>query len=403
MMSTLLRRHLAQACSDQSGTVIALFGLCFMMLMCAIGLAVDSARGYRTATEGAAALDAAALATAKALRIDNPSDDELRDIAKQYFEANFLEGANLEVRYETVNVDINRNTNSVTLSLDLTLPTTLGVLMGVDRLDYPLRSSAVYDVRNVELSMMLDVSGSMAGQRITDLRAAVTDLVDIMLRGNAEGGGHRIGFAPFDNAVNAGAYAAAATGVASGSTCVSERGAPNAFNDKNPRTGGYMGRPPGGCTSAPVLPMTDNRAILEAAIGGLKPGSATAGHLGTAWAWYILSPEWADVWPEASRPKLYGDPEYQKVAILMTDGQYNRQFINSNGTSEQQARRLCDNMKAAGITIYTVAFHIPPSARPIMEYCATTPSHFFDTNDGNQLRQTFQTIAKRLSGLRLAS
>jgi len=53
------------------------------------GVAVDASRTSRISTQSAAALDAAALATAKALRIEKPSDEALEAIAQRYFAANF--------------------------------------------------------------------------------------------------------------------------------------------------------------------------------------------------------------------------------------------------------------------------------------------------------------------------
>jgi hypothetical protein len=87
----------------------------------------------------------------------------------------------------------------------------------------------------------------------------------------------------------------------------------------------------------------------------------------------------------------------------MTDGMFNTYYEGANGDSAAQARTLCTNMKAAGITIYTVGFQVPPEVLPVLQHCATSPKHFFDAASGQELSQTFRTIAERLSGLRLAS
>jgi len=87
----------------------------------------------------------------------------------------------------------------------------------------------------------------------------------------------------------------------------------------------------------------------------------------------------------------------------MTDGEFNRSCEPVNGSSQVQAQKICDNMKTSGITIYTVGFQAPAGALAILQYCATTPTHFFDAKNGNQLRETFQKIAKELNGLRISS
>jgi hypothetical protein len=80
----------------------------------------------------------------------------------------------------------------------------------------------------------------------------------------------------------------------------------------------------------------------------MQAGGMTAGHLGIAWAWYLLSPEWDRVWPSDSAPRAYNDPDHMRVAIIMSDGEFNTSYESANGGSEAQARELCDNMKAKG-------------------------------------------------------
>jgi hypothetical protein len=87
----------------------------------------------------------------------------------------------------------------------------------------------------------------------------------------------------------------------------------------------------------------------------------------------------------------------------MTDGMFNQTYESANGSSETQARTLCTNMKQAGLTIFTVGFQAPAEVLPILQHCATSQQHFFDAKSGDELRQTFRSIAERLNGLRLAS
>ena len=153
--------------------------------------------------------------------------------------------------------------------------------------------------------------------------------------------------------------------------------------------------------TAKMMPLTNNKAGLKTAIDGLAANGWTAGHLGTAWAWYTLSEKWASIWPTANRP---GQPSehLKKVAVLMTDGDYNTYYRN-NTESRVQALALCQGMKAAGITVYTVAFGIDITAasKADLQACASSEQHFHDAQDGDALRQAFQTIAISLSQLRL--
>jgi Flp pilus assembly protein TadG len=400
--------YLRTLTGDTNGSVAPLFGLLLLAMVVAMGISVDMARGTRVSMEAGGALDAAALAAAKSLRLENAADAELLSLANQYFDANF-DAVPLADRRITATVD--RVNHGVTLTAELTIPSTLAGLVGKETIDITSRSEAIYDVKNIELSMMLDVSGSMLGSKIADLKEASSELVDILLNANENGSEHKIGIAPFSTSVNAGVYAQrigtrfdrrgrAYPGAYS--TCLTDRSGTAAFTDANPTTGVFIMRT-SNCPASAVLPLTNNRDDILGHIERLQAGGNTAGHLGTAWAWYLLSPNWATLWPADSAPVAYGTKDYQKVAILMTDGMYNSYYESANGDSVTQARALCTNMKTAGITVYTVGFQVPPEVLPVLQHCASSTKHFFDANNGTELKQTFRTIAERLSGLRLAS
>src|SRR5262249_47712992 len=68
------------------------------------------------------------------------------------------------------------------------------------------------DGTNLEISMMLDVTGSMGGQPILDLKSAAKDLIDIVVWGDQSKYTSRVALAPFAPAVNVGKYFTAITG-----------------------------------------------------------------------------------------------------------------------------------------------------------------------------------------------
>jgi hypothetical protein len=91
----------------------------------------------------------------------------------------------------------------------------------------------------------------------------------------------------------------------------------------------------------------------------------------------------------------------RKIAVLMTDGQYNKQYYGPGSTS--QARTMCGNMKAQGIEVYTIGFQVSGTAQATLrDYCATDSSHHYDATSGDELRQAFRDIALRLAQLRLS-
>ena len=162
---------------------------------------------------------------------------------------------------------------------------------------------------------------------------------------------------------------------------------------------------------ASVLPLTNDKQAIQQRINEMQPQGSTAGHLGTAWAWFALSPNFSSVWPSANTPASYsmltelndsGQPKLQKIAVLMTDGEYNEYYSGSN--SSTQARALCENMKAKGIIVYTVGFELSSrsTARKTLKKCATSSEHFYDADDAAALKLAFRDIALKISTLRLA-
>jgi hypothetical protein len=170
---------------------------------------------------------------------------------------------------------------------------------------------------------------------------------------------------------------------------------------------------------SPVQPLTSDKTTLLNAVSNLQAGGGTAGHLGTAWAWYTLSPNWNTLWP-SNGAAAYGSTNLQKIAILMTDGEYNTQYSSAgisvdqnytsscpdaaNGCSTAQALSLCSAMKAKGIVVYTVGFGIGSNQTAVntLTQCATDPTKFYNAADGTQLQQAFRDIAIKLSSLYLS-
>jgi hypothetical protein len=169
-----------------------------------------------------------------------------------------------------------------------------------------------------------------------------------------------------------------------------------------------------------IMPLTTDKTALKARINGLEAFGATAGALGTAWAWYMISPEWHSVWTGSSRPGDYselthhqqnGKPFLRKIAILMTDGVYNT-YRGWKEVDQQMvstaAKQLCANMKAQGIEIFTVGLALDlltTSERAIAEdtlkSCGSDIEHFYSTLTVQELEAAFQDIAYQMSSVSL--
>jgi Flp pilus assembly protein TadG len=418
-MLTMHHQHLQRFRRSEDGAIAVIFALTVSVLVMMAGLAIDVGRVMHASVKMGNALDAAVLSAAKSMREGGLSDDDVRQIAERYFQLNFAgSGVNYAVTGD-LGISINRDTNSIALTIQGQVPTVFARIAGIEQFTVPHTSSAVYESNDVELALQLDVTGSMAGRKLADLKLAVRDLLDIMLPDDGTTNKVRVGLAPFSAGVNAGPYAAAVTGGRATDGCVYERRNLADQTSEAPAIGALSlkarsdltGRSIQACPSnARIVALTDNKSTLWSAVDAYRDGGTTAGHLGTAWAWYLLSPQWSSLWPTASRPAPYRDGRTIKAVVLMTDGSYNTIGGVNGGDTSATARQAstiavetCQAMRAQGIRVYAVGFQAPTAALETLRNCATSASSFFDAANGDQLRNVFRAIATELNNLRLSS
>jgi len=417
-MFTNTRNLLIDFQKDTRGAIAVIFGFTFLVIVVALGSAIDVARGIRVSTTIASAVDAAVLAGAKGMRLKNMTDTEITTLVTTIFNENVKASGVDTPTINVFDVIINRAKSSVELDVKAEIPTVIGQLAGVDKLSTPSRGVAVYEAQDIEVALQLDVTGSMSGTKMADLKDATKLLVDILIPDDKtllQGQKIRIGYAPYAAGINAGPYAKHMNGnVSAPNNCVYERSnTVHQDTDSFPVGGAKVHKTKldlpsaNNCPTAQVLPMTDDKIKLKTTVDSYWTGGSTAGHLGTAFSWYLLSPKWASIWPVASEPAAYGDTGTKKIAILMTDGQYNTvggDYSGSNvSVSQNFAKDTCAAMKAAGIKVYTVGFKLNvSSATATLQACASTMDHFYEAEDGDALKLAFASIAEDIATLRLS-
>jgi Flp pilus assembly protein TadG len=404
---------------SEDGTIAIIFALSASVLVMMAGLAIDVGRFVHASAKMTSALDAAALSAAKSMREGGLSDEDVREVAERYFALNFGgSGVNYTVTGD-LGVSVNRVTNAIELTIQGQVPTIFARIAGIDQFTVPHTSTAVYESSDIELALQLDVTGSMAGSKLDDLKSAVKELLKIMMPDEGTTNRVRIGLAPFSAGVNAGPYAAAVTEGRSTDGCVYERRTLADQSSDAPATGALSlkarsdlgGRGIQDCpTNATIVPLTESKSTLWSAVKAYRDGGTTAGHLGTAWSWYLVSPEWSSLWPSGARPAPYRDGKTIKAVVLMTDGSYNTIGGISSGDSSATARQVsgiaietCEAMRAQGIRVYAVGFKAPAAALETLRSCASSASSYFDATDGEMLQNVFRSIATELNNLRLAS
>lgn len=416
---------------DENASVAPIFGLSLFAMLMAVGLAVDGSRAYNVSLRVGAALDTAALAGAKLLDQEGASDAEVSTVAQAYFNAH---AENVKVpgtSFRNLTVTTNRSDNSVKVAVAVEMPTTFGQVANISSIEFSKESTVVFSSKRIELAMVLDVTGSMNNSgKLDAMKSAARDIIDTLIEpSSGRPSNNKIGLAPYSAAVNAGGYygAVAAGPNALGDTCVIERQGAASQEDRAPSAGAkvdVMTTPPDAgnpdyhysCPDADVLAMTSDRDALRSRIDSFAASGWTAGHIGAAWGWHIVSPNWGGVW--GSTPAPYSDRQVVKAVLIMTDGVFNTAYKSGHTQSwdAQVAQayaefgEICTGMKAQGIKVFTVAFALSSEPEPdrsrgldALSQCATSPAHFFDAETNDQLRAAFQSIADQLSSMRIKS
>ncbi len=98
---------------DTRGVVAIVFGLLFIPIILFCGLAIDTARGFRASQIVVSAIDAAVLAGAKGLRLQNMTDAEVVDVVTRMFNSNIPEAGINTPKINALNVTINCSVGSV--------------------------------------------------------------------------------------------------------------------------------------------------------------------------------------------------------------------------------------------------------------------------------------------------
>jgi Flp pilus assembly protein TadG len=406
---------------DERGSFATLAGVSMLAVSLCAGVAVDYTRIAHTKSVMNNALDAAVLATGNLMSSGTANQQRLRGEFEDFFQAN-LESRNHHANlFEIIDFKADPVAGTVSAESSANVKMAFLGLAGHSEVDVGSASQARFSTDAVEVAMVLDVTGSMEGAKLAALKSAAGEAIDTLLPEGSGSGKVRVGLVPYSWSVNAGRYASRSTRGGS-DRCVTERVGRNAYNDTFDRVGAderATGR--NLCPSSEVMALSDNPERLKRHVGDFFAWGSTAGHIGVAWGYYMLSEKWRDrAWRGNENPARYGDG-VKKIAVLMTDGAFNT-YYTGNGRdanpwkgyedeSADHAVKLCADMKAAksgnpGITIYSIAFKAGREAENMMRNCASPDAgqsvHYFDADNEEELREAFQAIAIDITKLRLS-
>lgn len=359
---------------DERGNVAIIFGLAVLPLMAAAGLATDTMLAYTVEDQLQTSLDAAGLAAGRALEEDDVEPDALA-----FLRTNFDAGPGLATLDDgDVDVVVSEDGGRITLTATAVMPTRIMRLFGQETVTVSARTVIHREVRQMELALVLDNTGSMVGAPFNTMRAAAHDLVNIVYGDEDEHPNLYVAVVPYASVVNVGSqrtgWLTATDPVVAGANpfapstwkgCVRARAdgydqtddppsvrafrsylyPDEADNDwgspRNPAvderlSAGNNGYGPNLGCGPPITALSARKSDVRAALDamGAWHRGGTSGNQGLVWGWRVLSPRWRGLWggntPNAL-PLAYGATRTDKIVVMLTDGNNNVYDHNGNG------------------------------------------------------------------------
>ena len=253
------------------GNVAMIFAITLPVLVMITMGGVDINRAATVRANLQDALDAATLAAA---RSSATTEADLTAIGTKALKANLQNYPDINLASATFTLSAdqiviaNATVNVKTLVANIILPP-YGKLLD-DTLPVGAHSEFNRSSKNIEVGLVLDITGSMAGQRIADLKTAAAQLVDIVVQDQQTPYYTRMAIVPYSIGVNVGTYANGARGTPA--TNVSITGA--AWSTGTAKTiTGFSNASPGVITSSSHGFSTGDSVWVT----GLASGSGSSG------------------------------------------------------------------------------------------------------------------------------
>jgi Flp pilus assembly protein TadG len=184
--------------SAESGSIIPMLAFAMFSITGLVGVAVDSSRAYLVQSRMSTALDAAGLAAGSTINTANVQEE-----ATKYMNANYPTGyAGSQLLSVTATPSLDKTV--IELKAVAEVPTVFMGLFGHDEMTVEVKSQITRTSKGMELALVLDVTGSMAGSKLTAAKTAAKDLLNILYGDRNTVDDLWVGLVPFAQAVNVG-------------------------------------------------------------------------------------------------------------------------------------------------------------------------------------------------------
>lgn len=353
LAANVVRRGFWRFLTREDGTITVFASVVFVLMVGIGGIAIDLMRFEAQRSQLQSTLDRAVLAAAS---LNQQRDPEA--VVHNYFETAGIQGYRL-----TVDVDRSINFRRVEVKAEADVQTLFMRLFGQRVLTSFASGAAEERIPRVEVSLVLDISGSMMFlDRMTNLKPAARDFVTNILGANNNPNNDQLislSIVPYSGHVNMGTSIGSVfslTGEHNHSRCArfdwshfTRSGidpsiplqrmahldwADNRIAAPDPVEGRYTCQRD---NTAAILPWSNDEAALHTLINSLQADGTTAIDAGMRWGVALLDPMAVPALNTlvnrglvhsdfTNRPAPYDDPETIKVVVLMTDGENAPQY-----------------------------------------------------------------------------
>ncbi|WP_020179342.1 TadE/TadG family type IV pilus assembly protein [Methylopila sp. M107] len=439
---------------DRRGNASIIFALMTVPFILVAGGGVDMMAQERERARAQAALDAGIIAAA-GLKQTLPA----ATIVPQYFAAAGVTGYSIQVTD-----DHKLNSRVVTATATKEVPTAFLRIFKLNTLRVAVTGRAEEAVKNMELSLVLDLSGSMRLEgRIDAMKPAAKSFIDKVLTTDTKDF-TSVNLIPFAGQTNVGAtmfnslvgssYAKKRHDLSYNfdyrdTTYADSNGNINIaipdfstidqvqyFGTQYPVTGYEYAQNPDDGTS--IVYLSNDATMLKNRIDSLKMYDGTGTQIAMKWAYHLLDGDFKpklknarasdpSLYPNAftDRPAAFDEPTTIKFIVLMTDGAVYPQsrptdkttptFVDkkpATGAIQTEAAafkllsEVCTGAKAKGVTIFTIGFGTEVAKTATIQNallnCASSPTKYYLASTSD-ISKVFDDIARTISPLRLTN
>jgi Flp pilus assembly protein TadG len=450
-----IRNALRQFSKADDGNIAIIFVIALIPILGFVGAAVDYSRASAARTSMQTALDSTALMLLRDISSGVISSSQVGAVANSYFSGLYT-NTDSQVISVTASYTAQSGTSPPTVQVagSGSIKTDFLNVIGVPMLVFNASATTTFGAGLLRIALVLDNTASMTDyNKIGALRAAAKNLVAELFALAANDGDVYISVIPFETDVNvgtsnanapwlrwdlwdpsnsaydpyakqtwctAGDWMTMAQCLGHGSTwnhiprtsdtsnwngCVSDRdqgydvdsSVPSSFASQ------FVADHDETCPTTAILPLTYNSSIVNNLIDSMTASGATDQTVGLQWGWLSLLQQS----PLNAPPEAPG-ATYQHIIVLFTDGlntgnRWYGDYMDTSSQVDQRMRLLCDNIKAGGVTIYTVQIDTDGAGQSaVLPYCASNPGNFYMLTQPSQIASAFQGVMTSISKLRIS-